>query len=181
MDQRTRLLDEQALVAALQRKEEAAFEQLYTHYSAAIYGVVLRIIGKSETAQDILQESFVKAWKNIHRYDRSKGKLFTWLLNIARNTAIDVRRSAAFRYESEIRSDFDLVSEGKGGSTEIPVDHIGLKEVLAQLDDPLIEVIEMCYFQGWSHSEAAKRLDLPLGTVKSRIRQAMKILRTKLL
>ena len=92
MGLKTPKLNESELLELLRRQDRKAFNYLYDNYSDALYGVILKVVRTEETAQDLLQEIFVKIWKNIAQYDSSKGRLFTWMLNIARNTSIDYLR-----------------------------------------------------------------------------------------
>ena len=108
----------------------------------------------------------------------SKGRLFTWLLNIARNTAIDKIRSKDFRNNSNIQSiDKSVYEVNNNWQTTIEVDHIGLKETLTKLKDTHRVVLDLVYYKGYTHEEAAEELQLPLGTVKTRIRSAIMQLR----
>lgn len=151
---------------------------LYDHYSAALYGVILRIVIEKETAEDVLQESFVKIWNNVSNYDATKGRLYTWLLNIARNSAIDKTRSKNFRKEGKVQSLEDFVySVDKQHNNSIPVDHIGLRKFVEELKPDQRELIDLLYFGGYTQSEAAEELNLPLGTVKTRVKAALTRLR----
>lgn len=166
------------MVDLLKKKDETAFGVLYDNYSAALYGVITRIIENEEAAQDILQEVFVKIWKNAGSYDAGKGRLFTWMLNIARNAAIDATRSKQFRQGSQIRSIEDSVSTVNRQSKIItPVDHIGIKDVLDKLKDEHRIIIDMLYFGGYTQEEVSQELNMPLGTVKTRSRAAIQHLR----
>jgi RNA polymerase sigma factor (sigma-70 family) len=178
------LTDESVLVDRLMQRNEQAFQWLYENYSAALYGVLLKVVREEEQAQDLLQEVFVKIWNNLASYDRQKGRLFTWMLNITRNTAIDSiragkamsRPSAAQTLSSSDESTF-LVDRQHSVAPENP-DHIGLQEVVAKLRPDRRELINLVYFGGYTHEEAAEALSLPLGTVKTRIRSALQELKT---
>lgn len=138
----------------------------------------MRILNDAELAEDVLQECLVKFWRRGTTYDPQKGRLFTWMLNICRNAAIDKTRSKEFKYRSEICLDSHVVSEAdKGSSYEMAVDQIGLKDIVRRLDPKQRELIELVYFGGRSQREAAKELDIPVGTVKTRIRTALGMLR----
>ncbi|HEV7621603.1 MAG TPA: sigma-70 family RNA polymerase sigma factor, partial [Flavisolibacter sp.] len=89
--------EEHELVAALRQRDPQSFNYLYDHYSGALYGVIKQIINDAELSNDILQEAFINIWKRIDSYDEVKGRLFTWMLNIARNAAIDKTRSKGFQ------------------------------------------------------------------------------------
>jgi len=172
---------EEALVAALQRKDKSALEYLYDHYSAALLGVVSRIIKKEELAEEILQDVFLKIWDRIDSYDASKGKLFTWMLNIARNQAIDKTRSKEFTKSKKTDDIENLVGKvDRKDYTELHVEGIGLQEVLKQLPDEQRFVIDQHYLKGYTQAEMSEEFNLPLGTVKTRMRLAMKELRTLL-
>jgi RNA polymerase sigma-70 factor (ECF subfamily) len=169
---------EQELVALLQQRDNKAFSYLYDNYAAALNGVILPIVNNEETANDTLQEVFVNVWRKIEFYDATKGRLFTWLLNIARNAAIDKIRSKSFRNSQSTTA----IPE----NSEIPmipvshpdVDYIGLKKMLTKLKDEYRTLIDLSFFQGFTHDEIAKALNIPLGTVKTRIRTALIQLKT---
>lgn len=165
---------EKNLILGLRKGDEEAYSYLYDHYSSALYGIILRVVRKEEEAQDILQEVFVKIYEKIGNYDDTKGRLYTWMLQIARNSAIDRVRSKDFKSTSKIQSLDNDVNHSNIPSTEIPaVDHIGLKKVLNTLDKPHRIIIDMAYFKGYTQSEIAKELSMPLGTVKTRVRNAL--------
>jgi len=172
--------NEQELIALLQQRDNRAFGYLYDNYAAALNGVVLPIVKDEETANDVLQEIFVNVWKKIEFYDPTKGRLFTWLLNIARNAAIDKVRSKNFK-NSQATVSLPEGGEVNTGSVLQPdADLIGLKKVLTKLRDDYRQLIDLSYFQGFTHDEIAKALNIPLGTVKTRIRTALIQLKTML-
>ncbi len=174
------LVNEDALVQRLREQDEAALSDLYDKYSAALYGVILRIVKTEEIAEDVLQDTFVKIWSSFSQYDASKGRLFTWLINIARNSAIDKIRSRQYRVGSKTKPLEDSPVNHLQSSYDTRPDHIGVKEMVNKLNPDQRIIIDMMYFEGYSQSEVAEELDIPLGTVKTRTRTAMKIL-TKLL
>lgn len=163
------------LIQSLKKKDQKAFEELYDRYSGALLGVIVSITGNGESARDVLQESFVKVWKNIHKYDHTKGRLFTWLLNIARNTAIDhLRNSETKIAKGKLMSDkTDIIIENKMGSVTLNTDIIGIREVVNKLTDDQRIVIEKAYFEGLTREEISEELNLPVGTVKTRLRSAL--------
>lgn len=130
-------------------------------------------------AEEVLQDIFLKIWDRIQYFDSSKGRLFTWMLNIARNQAIDKTRS---REISQLRKTDDLenfvyqIDRTDFGQTSI--DAIGLKEVMQKLPDEQRFVVEQLYLKGYTQSEVAEEFNIPLGTVKTRLRMAMNELRT---
>jgi RNA polymerase sigma factor (sigma-70 family) len=169
---------EQELVEGLKLRREDAFNYLYDNYSAAIYGVINRIVESKDTANDILQEVFVKFWEHLDKYEASKGRLFTWLVNVARNYTIDIVRSKGYRKQQLIRGDENAVSNVEDSAVRIDrFDSMGLAKRVKQLDVNQQKVIHLAYFSGYTHEEIANELGIPLGTVKSRIRAAITELR----
>ncbi len=172
---------EEELVALLKNKDITAYNALYDNYSAALYGVITRIIPAEEIAEDILQEVFIKIWKSFESYDQSKGRLFTWMLNIARNSAIDYSRSKQSKIENKIQDIDNSVYElNRQRSNVMNTDSIGIKEQVVKLKEDYRILIDMIYFGGYTQEETAKALDIPVGTVKTRVRAAIKQLRDTL-
>lgn len=162
----------------LKARDENALRALYDHYSAALYGVIFRIVNDKETAEDILQETFVKIWNNSAGYDSSRGRLYTWMLNIARNNAIDKTRSKNFKSEGQVRNIEDFVySVEKQHNESIPTDHIGLKKLVEGLKPEQRQLIDLLYFNGYTQTEVADEFGIPLGTVKTRVKAAITRLR----
>ena len=168
-------ISEEDLIELVGSNSEDGFSVLYGNYSAVLYGIALKMVGSEEIAKDVLQDAFVKIWKNFSSYDRSKGRLFTWMLNITRNTAIDYTRSKEFKKTSGFTSEVKM--ESLSPSSEMKIDHIGMAEVLNLLDAESKLVIETVYMKNYTHSEAAEYLQLPLGTVKTRVRNGLMELR----
>lgn len=165
--------NEQELVSLLQQRSEKAFSYLYDNYSGALYGIVHSIISDTQTANDILQEVFLNIWKKIESYDPSKGRLFTWMLNIARNAAIDKIRSKDFKESLKNQPLPEIVDIGVGTAVNPVISDVGLKKVISLLKEDQRVLIDLSYFQGFTHEEIAKALNIPLGTVKTRIRTAL--------
>lgn len=162
----------------LRQKDNGAFSYLYDHYAGALHGIIKQIVLDAELANDVLQDVFVSIWKKIDTYDATKGRLFTWMLNIARNAAIDKTRSRAFQQGTRQQA---LDNAQAVADTERPgVDDYGLKKVLFKLKEEQRMLIDLSYYQGFTHDQIAKALDIPLGTVKTRIRSALTQLRTLL-
>ena len=163
---------EAELVALLRQKDKAAFSYLYDNYSGALYGIILKILNQDdETAADILQESFVKIWKSFESYDPSKGTLFTWMLNIARNTAIDKLRSAKQVAIYSISDNIIMVDDVHQHS--MGEDGIGVMDVVNKLKYEYRTIIILAYFGGYTQEEISEKLNMPLGTVKTRTRAAL--------
>lgn len=163
------------IILQLQQQDSAAIAHLYDNYSGALFGVVLRIVRSRELAEQVLQDTFVKAWRYGAQYDATKGRLFTWLLNIARNTAIDATRTAHFKYYQKTDGLDSLVH--KPGGESVNPDVLGIREVVANMDEKYRQLIDLVYFKGYTQEEAAEETGIPLGTIKTRLRYAMNELR----
>lgn len=173
-------LTEEELVSALKRQDTIAIKALYDMYSGALLGVISRVIQQTEVAEDLLQETFVKIWNSAGSYDPSKGRLFTWMMNVARNLSIDKLRSKDFKNANknqDIENNVDFIDQQK--KVSFNSDLLGLKELVTELKPDFKDVLDMVYFKGYTHVEAAEALDLPLGTVKTRVRMAILELRKK--
>jgi len=166
------------LVALLKEQNNDAFNYLYDHYSGALFTIINQIVPDKDTASDVLQEVFVNVWRKISTYDETKGRLFTWMLNIARNAAIDKVRSKGYRDNQRTQPIAEGENAGMSISSNPVVNDVGLKKVLTTLNDEYRKLIDLSYFQGFTHEEIAKMLGIPLGTVKTRIRTAISQLRT---
>ena len=160
---------EAELLKGLQSHDEHAFSFLYDHYSKALFSIILPIIQQQESAEDVLQEVFVKIWQNIKLYDASKGRLYTWMLNIARNQSIDRTRSKDFNNRSKTTELSETVYNNRQGA-DAKIDDVGLTKTLSQLPDESRKLLELAYYQGYTQEEIANMLNIPLGTVKTRIR-----------
>ncbi len=166
---------EKELVGLVLSGNREAFNVLYDNYSPALFGIISRIVNSEETAQDVLQDTFVKIWKNLEKYDNSKGTIFTWMLNIARNGAIDSTRSKHERNKIQNPELFVSIPEEPG--SEMHIDHMGIREVLVTLKPEHQLIINYLYIQGYTQEETAGALNIPLGTVKTRARMAILRLR----
>ncbi len=164
-------------ISALKEGNQTALASLYDKYGGALYGAVLRIVQSEEKAEEIVQEAFLKIWKNASSFDENKGKFFTWALNIARNTAIDYVRSSDFRSSQKTDSFDFLVYSQNHPSEETATEHIGLREIVDKLDEKYRTVIDLAYFQGYTQSEIEEEMNIPIGTVKTRMRLAIRELR----
>ena len=154
---------------------------MYDHYSGALYGVVFRILRNEDIAEEVLHDIFLKIWDKFDQYDPTKGKLFTWMINIARNQAIDKTRSKEISKDQKTRGIDKVVNKiDSRGYTEQRVEDIGVKDIIKNLPDEQQFVVEYLYFRGYSQSELAEEFNIPLGTVKTRLRLAMQTLRTTL-
>jgi RNA polymerase sigma factor (sigma-70 family) len=172
---RHRRANEAKLVNLLHERKTSALSLLYDNYSTSLYGTILRIVRAEPEAEDILQETFIRIWNNIGQYHADKGSLFTWMLNIARNLAIDYLRTA--RHQHELRC--SAVEESNPETTAdsqvtIREEHIGLRELTRLLSPEQKLVIDLLFFEGYTHPEAAEKLGMPLGSVKTCSRSAIR-------
>jgi RNA polymerase sigma-70 factor (ECF subfamily) len=163
---------EPELIDLLKLRQQTAFSYLYDNYAPALYGIIVSIVPDSELANDVLQEVFVKIWKQVLTYDASKGRLFTWMMNIARNASIDMLRSKNYQRSKQNRELTETVYE-KGGSTSTNVEQIGLRKLVNSLKEDYRILLELAYFEGLTQDEISKMLNMPLGTVKTRLRTAL--------
>jgi RNA polymerase sigma-70 factor (ECF subfamily) len=169
---------EDELVSLLQNKDVVAFSYLYDNYSAALFGIIYKMVENKELAEDILQEVFVKIWNNFSNYNSSKGRLFTWMLNITRNLVIDTLRSKSYKKQVKIQgyeNSVDNFIENSSGTGQF--DSLGIRRHLTRLKDDQKQIIDLAYFSGFTQEEIAKQLSIPLGTVKTRMRTAIMELR----
>jgi RNA polymerase sigma-70 factor, ECF subfamily len=173
--ERGKKYDEDLLYSELKSKSRKAFEYLYDNYSPALYGVIYNVLREEEASNDALQEVFVKIWNNFDTYDPIKSRLYTWMLNIARNHSIDRLRSKTTADRKDLKKDKDFVERQQ--QPEPFVEGIGLRKLVDHLEEDQKIVIDLLYFQGFTQAEAAEELNIPLGTVKSRVRIAIHKLR----
>ena len=168
---------EKEIVSLLQVQDNKGLILLYEHYSPALYHIVLRIVRREEVAQEVLQDVFVKIWNQSKSYDVGRGRLFTWMSRIAKNAAIDKTRSKNFKTTGRTDSIENFVGDSIDFSNSIKLKDSGLRKVVSELDDKYHEIIDYLYFKDFTQSETSKALGIPLGTVKSRSRLALKALR----
>lgn len=177
-------LADQAALTRLARGDQNALAELYDRHARSIYSLALRILRERADAEDIVQEVFAQAWNQAGRFDTSRGAVAAWLLMMARSRAIDRLRSRRSRPETAsdaavvermpdaaVRQDLQLLS-----SEQVEL----VKSALNGLPPPQREALELAYYEGLTHTEIADRLAEPLGTVKTRIRQAVIKLRESL-
>lgn len=165
---------EEQLIVLLKERNENGFHYLYDHYSGALYGVILRIVQSKDYTEEIIQDVFVKIWNSIQQYDSSKGRFYTWMINIARNTAIDYLKSKSFQNELKNQSLPDFVyNSAELSTTNNSSDFIGFNNVLESLETDKKELIDLAYYQGYTQNEISEKLKIPLGTVKTKMRNAL--------
>jgi RNA polymerase sigma-70 factor (ECF subfamily) len=177
-------LADQAAVVRLARGDQSALAELYDRHARPIYSLALRILREQADAEDIVQEVFAQAWKQAARFDTSRGAVAAWLLMMARSRAID--RLRARRARPETASDAEKVERMPDAAVRQDLQLLSseqvemLKTALSGLPAPQREALELAYYDGLTHTEIADRLSEPLGTVKTRIRQAVIKLRESL-
>jgi RNA polymerase sigma-70 factor (ECF subfamily) len=165
----------EVLIDRIKRGDQQAFAEVYDRYCGALNGVVQRFVKDPDAAEDVLQDTFVKIWKNCTTYDDTKGSFFTWMLNIARNTAIDHLRKQQKKTIGENRIGENNV--GLSPANEQNTNTIGLMAMVDKLNPDQRLMVEYLYVKGYTQQEVAEELEIPLGTVKTRTRMAMKELR----
>lgn len=166
------------LIAEFQSKNPKAFERIYERYSESTFGVIYSVVKDKHIAEEVLQDVFLKIWDNAESYNSSKGRFFTWILNIARNAAIDKTRSKAFKNKQKnLTAEYfvDIIEEKTSLSNK--VDAIGIKKYIKALKPYCKKIINLLYFQGFTQAEASEELDMPLGTIKTRNRNCINKLR----
>jgi RNA polymerase sigma-70 factor (ECF subfamily) len=165
--------DDNLLIVQIQNKDESALSKLYDDYSAALYGVILRMCKDEQHAQNLLQDTFMTIWEKAHQYDPDKGKFYTWAYRIAKNKTLNFLRQSQKLIQTEDLS-VDIIDS--------PLDtqeYLKLDGCINTLDHHHQRAIELVYFKGLTHREAHQEMKVPLGTFKSYINQALKKLQLK--
>ena len=165
------------ILQLLRQRDEEGMRELFHHYAGALLTVIQAIVPNQQAAEEVLQDVLLKIWHNIGQYDPEKSRFFTWMARIARNQAIDRTRSKGYRQDGKTDGLGGSVAKDKLLSTEPTMEHIGVRKLLNQLDDNHRSLIELLYLGGYTQQEAADKLNIPLGTVKTRSRRAILQLR----
>ena len=166
---------EKNIISLLREKDEKGMELLFDHYGDTLFGVANKITKDEDLAKDVVQLSLMKIWDKIDTYNDKKSKLFTWIFRITRNTAIDKIRSANLKSDQEIQIEVSDVYNL--GTETVKPDHLDLRKHLDSLDSKYQVVMEALFFQGMTQQEASEALDMPLGTIKSRLKIGLRELR----
>ncbi len=169
----SRFATDDIILSLLQNGNEQGLRLLYRNYNDAIYGIIMRIVRSEETAEEVLNDVFLKCFHNIASYDPTKSKLFTWIARIARNASIDKVRTVSYR--NSLRTDSLQSNESihDTKSENVTQDPESIQRILKTLDADARQMIEMVYLQGYTHEECAQDLDVPLGTVKTKVRRGL--------
>jgi RNA polymerase sigma factor (sigma-70 family) len=172
-------ITEDSLILSLKNRDVNAFEMLYNNYSKAVFAVIVKIVNSREIAEELIQDVFLKVWNNIGTYDNSKGRLYTWLIGIARNLSIDTLRSKDYKKNTYKSLDYinDVSYNEPGEEDHKAIELEGINKYLEKLKEEQRVLIELAYFQGLTQKEISEQLSISLGTVKTRIRSAMMKLR----
>lgn len=176
MDQKT----DQELITLVKQRDALAFEVLYDRYARSVMGLVYKIIQNDEIAAEIVQETFIRIWDRCDKFDSSKGKFAGWMFGIARNLSIDKYRRLKIRPEAAQNQaevlQMELAPSGSSAVDEKVNKQLWrekVRTVLNELNDDQREIIELAYFQGFTHREIAHNTGIALGTVNSRARRAL--------
>jgi RNA polymerase sigma factor (sigma-70 family) len=165
--------DDTTLIQQLKIRDERALSLLYDKYSGAIYSVILKMIRDEGKAQIILQDTFMTVWDKADGYDVNKGRFYTWIYRIAKNKTLNVLRKTDLLIQT---SDFSVYTD-KEVAISMDPEFLELKGSLNKLEAHHKEALELVYFKGLTHREAYTEMNVPLGTFKSYVRQALKQLR----
>lgn len=174
-------MNQELLILQFQQQDLQAYEKLYNAYCKSISGVINTIVKDVEVTEEITQDVFLKAWNNAASYSPNKGRFFTWLLNIARNAAIDYTRSKKYKQSQQNQtSDFFVDILETHDDLNSSTNAIGLKEMVEKLGDTCKSLIELLYFKGYTQVEASEELNMPLGTIKTKNKSCIGQLRSVL-
>ena len=180
--------DDQALMARIADGDSRALDALYDRYSRAVYGVALRILGESELAEDVVQETFWRVWRRARTFQSGRGKVAAWIFGIAHNLSVDELRRQRSRPRSVYDTDeMPVLRDREDSRMDVVADALEnergrlIGAALQHISADQREAIELAYFGGLSQSEIAERLQSPIGTIKTRIRLGLRKLRDLLL
>lgn len=151
---------------------------LYDHYSSSLLGIINNVLNNESVSEEVLQQTMLKIWDNIDKFNENKGSFFTWMATIARNTAIDKSRIKGFQHHQKTENlENTVISHEVSHTNAFGID---VERLFKNLDIKYKEVLDHLYLRGHTQKEAAEALDIPLGTVKTRLRNAVSILREEL-
>jgi RNA polymerase sigma-70 factor, ECF subfamily len=163
------------LLAAVARGNSAAFERLYEATRAKLYGVLLRILGRPELADEVMQETYLKVWKMAGNFDPTVASPITWMVAMARNRAIDIMRK-----KGEVSIEEEPEAMGVAAQTPAPLARREMTEelkrllaCLGKLDPEKQRIVLLAYYSGWSRDQLARKLDIPVNTIKTWLRRSL--------
>lgn len=173
--------DDAALLRLVQSGDDQALAALYDRHGGIAYGLAYRITGDAAAAEDAVQDAFVSMWKQAPRFDPERGQVRSWLLTIVHHKAVDLVRRRSNRPERQLpdgAEEFLVDAQGRPDEiAETSMDARAVREAVTRIPEDQRRTVEMAYFLGMTHVEIAEAMDVPLGTVKSRLRIAMEKLR----
>lgn len=167
----------QRLCHQVRTNDSTCIEELYDLYADALYGIIIRIVKTDEVANELLQDTFMKVWQRGQSYDPKLGRLYTWMMRIARNGAINHINSKSSRQAKNIQSDDNLVYLSDNYQSVKKLENFDMKGAVNRLELKYRSIVDLIYFQGYTQKEVSDQLNLPLGTVKSRIKIALRELK----
>jgi len=171
------------LLGLVAQGDQRAFSALYDEVSPRVFGLVKRLLVDHAQSEEVTQEVFLEIWQNATRYEPSKGGATTWILTMAHRRAVDRIRSSQASRDRDVKIGIrDYVGEYDNVSAEVEVtiEHERVKEAMSQLTELQRQAVSLAYYGGYSHSEVAAMLKVPIGTVKTRLRDGMIRLRDEL-
>lgn len=169
---------EAELLSALKSGKEEALHFVIDKYARAAAGVIFRIVQSAELTEELLKETFVQIWNEAGSYDPAKGRVFTWIISVARKLAIDKTRSAGYKVQQKSDASGNSVDGTLAKDLTVQREEAAdMGELLERLNMQQKDLIELIYFQGYTQSAVAEKLKIPVGTVKTRVRSAVMELR----
>jgi RNA polymerase sigma-70 factor (ECF subfamily) len=169
---------EDQIKRCLSNRDKYAIRLIFENYSVAMKNTIMKVVHDSELADDILQDVLVKIWQKGQSFDSSKGSLYTWLIRVSRNAAIDETRSKEFIRDRKSKSIDNFVFNGEAIDQKRSEEkNNDIWETVNLLPESQRCLVDLAYFQGYTQREIAKKLNIPLGTIKTRIRKALETLR----
>ncbi|MBX9472565.1 ECF RNA polymerase sigma factor SigK [Microcella sp.] len=172
-----------ALLLRVAQGDQRAFSELYDVIAPRMLGLVRHVLKDHAQSEEVVQEVLLEVWQTAPRFDPNKGKAVTWMLTMAHRRAIDRVRSAQSSRDRDTRigiRDLDREFDSVAESVEIRIEHDRVEKALSRLSELQRQAVELAYYGGYSHSEVSEMLGVPMGTVKTRLRDGMMRLRTEL-
>ena len=169
---------QEEIIELINNRDERGMELLYDNYSNALFAIAMSIVRNQKLAEDVLQKSFVKVWINIDKYKGSKGALFTWLSALTRNTALDMKKSKS--YTQSQRTNELNISIHESSASQISSDGMDVESLLQHLEPKYKLVLDYVYLKGYTQQELSEEKGIPLGTIKTRLKKALELVRTYL-
>lgn len=177
---------DQALIDRIHQRDASALDDVYERFGRPAYSLAYRIVGDAHTAEDVIQEVFLRLWQNPERYVPERGALGSWLLSVTHNRSIDVLRRRRVRDEKSLLDSpglLETLSDGLLDPSDVASQKetaVAIREALTSIPDAQRRAIEMAFFEGKTHVEISEELGEPLGTAKTRIRLGMRKLKSLL-